>query len=191
MSDLDTRALVERAQAGDTAAYGEIYRRYHHKTYIYVLRRVTHRETAEDITQEVFLRAYRNLASFTWRQDIGAWFTTIARNMVVDHFKSSHNRLTYAVGEQYELDRADGDRRVDPPTVAVVSESTSDMDKALAGLAAAQRRCLALRFGAGLPVEDTARALGINVGAVKSLQYRAMGALRRSPHLAHLGGELR
>lgn len=190
MSDVDTRALVERAQAGDTEAFGEIYRRYNDRVLRTIWGRVGHRQTAEDLAQDVFVRAYRNLGSFTWREDIGAWLTIIARNIVFDHFKSHHNRHSITVGDDNVVfQRTDGDRRGDPPTVAIADDSTAAVGRALADLVPAQRRCLALRFGAGLPEKDAARELGITVGAVKSLQYRAIGALRRSPHLEHLGGE--
>ncbi|MGH3744552.1 MAG: sigma-70 family RNA polymerase sigma factor, partial [Mycobacteriales bacterium] len=86
--------LVARAQAGDAEAFGEIYDRYVDLIYRYIYYRVGSKQLAEDLTSETFLRALRRIGSFTWQgRDVGAWFVTIARNLVTDHYKSSRYRL--------------------------------------------------------------------------------------------------
>ena len=93
-------ALVQLAQAGDAEAFGQIYEEYVDVVYRYVYVRCGSHHLAEDLTAETFVRALRRLDSFTWTgKDIAAWFVTIARNLVVDHVKSSRYRMEVTTGD--------------------------------------------------------------------------------------------
>ena len=82
------------AQAGDMTAFGELFDRYYDIVFRYVLFRMGDRTLAEDVTQETFVRALRRISSVSYQgRDIGAWFVTIARNLIFDHVKSSRYRL--------------------------------------------------------------------------------------------------
>src|SRR5687767_3907471 len=91
----DVIALVEAARDGSPDAFASLYDRYVDRVYRFVLYRVSGDSAlAEDITSEVFLRALRKIKTFTWQgRDVGAWFLTIGRNLVLDHFKSGRFRL--------------------------------------------------------------------------------------------------
>src|SRR3981081_3191216 len=92
--------LVTAAQEGDSAAFGLLYDRYVDVVYRYVLFRMGDRDLAEDVTSETFLRALRRITSVSYQgRDVGAWFVTIARNLVLDHVKSSRFRLEIATAE--------------------------------------------------------------------------------------------
>src|SRR5438552_5545748 len=95
VGDEDVIALVERARDGDPDGFAALYDRYVDRVYRFVLYRVSgDNALAEDITSEVFVRALRKIKGFTWQgRDVGAWFLTIARNLVLDHFKSGRARL--------------------------------------------------------------------------------------------------
>src|SRR5436309_1579852 len=96
----DAWELVHAAQAGDSEAFGLLYDRYVSSVYRYVLFRVGDRTLAEDVTSETFLRALRRISSVSYQgRDLGAWFVTIARNLVLDHVKSSRYRLEVATAE--------------------------------------------------------------------------------------------
>ena len=97
-------SLVRSAQAGDMTAFSELFDRYYDVVFRYVLFRMNDRTLAEDITQETFLRALRRIASVTYQgRDIGAWFVTIARNLIFDHVKSSRYRLESTTSDIVEL----------------------------------------------------------------------------------------
>src|SRR5262245_44706827 len=82
--DLDERSLVQAAQA-DPARFVNLYDRYFHRIYAYVIRRTHSREEAEDITSTVFERAFTNLAKFEWRgAPFIAWLFRIAANAIAD-----------------------------------------------------------------------------------------------------------
>jgi RNA polymerase sigma-70 factor, ECF subfamily len=169
-------ALVARAQSGEADAFGELYDRYVDLIYRYIYYRVGSQALAEDLTSETFLRALRRITSFTWQgRDIGAWFVTIARNLVADHFKSGRYRLEVATSDMLDADRAE-----DGPENAVLdSISNGALLEAVKQLGSDQQECIVLRFLQGLSVAETALAMGKNEGAIKALQYRAVRALGR------------
>lgn len=167
-------ALVEKAQAGDASAFGGLYDRYVDAVFRYVLFRVGDRTLAEDVTSETFLRAFRRIASISYQgRDVGAWFVTIARNIVLDHVKSSRFRLEIATA-----DPDDGRSTESGPEHQVLAQLTHrELLRCVARLGDDQRECIVLRFLQGLSVSETATVMGRNEGAVKALQHRAVRRL--------------
>lgn len=168
--------LVERAQDGEAEAFGRLYDQYSDTVYRYIYYRVGGKATAEDLTSETFLRALRRIGTFTWQgRDFGAWLVTIARNLVADHFKSSRFRLEVTTGEM--LDANEVERS--PEDSVLESLSNAALLDAVRRLNPQQQECVTLRFLQGLSVAETARAMGKNEGAIKTLQYRAVRTLAR------------
>ncbi|MDT0309643.1 sigma-70 family RNA polymerase sigma factor [Streptomyces sp. DSM 44917] len=168
--------LVERAQGGEAEAFGCLYDHYSDTVYRYIYYRVGGRATAEDLTSETFLRALRRIGTFTWQgRDFGAWLVTIARNLVADHFKSSRFRLEVTTGEM--LDANEVERS--PEDSVLESLANSALLEAVRKLNPQQQECVTLRFLQGLSVAETARVMGKNEGAIKTLQYRAVRTLAR------------
>ncbi|GGX87411.1 ECF subfamily RNA polymerase sigma factor, BldN family [Streptomyces fructofermentans] len=168
--------LVERAQAGESEAFGRLYDQYSDTVYRYIYYRVGGKATAEDLTSETFLRALRRIGTFTWQgRDFGAWLVTIARNLVADHFKSSRFRLEVTTGEM--LDANEVERS--PEDSVLESLSNAALLDAVRRLNPQQQECVTLRFLQGLSVAETARVMGKNEGAIKTLQYRAVRTLAR------------
>jgi len=166
--------LVSRAQAGDGEAFGQLFLRYKDMVYRYLYYRVGDQATAEDFTSETFLRALRRIGTITYQgRDIGAWFVTIARNIVFDHAKSARHRLEVTIPETIE--------HTDPgPCLedSVISALTTErLMRALNTLGTDQRECLMLRFIQGMSVTETAEIMGRNSGAIKALQHRAIRKL--------------
>ncbi len=174
-----TLALVQRAQTGDAEAFGELYDRYVDLVYRYIYYRVGTTQLAEDLTSETFLRALRRISSFTWQgRDVGAWFVTIARNLIADHYKSGRYRLELTTDDVSESGAAtlvaDG-----PESSVLEAMQNRVLLEAVKQLNAEQQECIVLRFLQGLSVAETAQAMGKNDGAIKALQYRAIRTLGR------------
>ncbi|AXX34047.1 putative RNA polymerase sigma factor [Actinosynnema pretiosum subsp. pretiosum] len=167
-------ALVRAAQGGDKEAFGALYDRYVDVVYRYVLFRIGDRTLAEDVTSETFLRALRSIGSISYQgRDVGAWFVTIARNIVFDHVKSSRYRLEITTAEL-----ADNREAADGPEQEVLALATSEeLLRCVRQLGDDQRECITLRFIQGLSVAETAAKMGRNEGAVKALQHRAVRRL--------------
>lgn len=172
----DVIELVDQAKQGEPEAFASLYDRYVDRVYRFVLYRVSgDNALAEDITSEVFVRALRKMKTFTWQgRDVGAWFLTIARNLVLDHFKSGKFRL-----EMPGADLGDGSREdvVDPEDQALSRVSQADLYRAIRRLGNEQQEVIYWRFLQSYSVAETAAAMDKTEGAIKALQYRAVKAL--------------
>jgi len=166
--------LVSRAQQGDGEAFGQLYDRYADTVFRFIYFRVNDRTLAEDFTSETFLRALRRIGTISYQgRDIGAWFVTIARNIVLDHVKSARARLEITTADILE-----GKEVAPSPEMAVIDALTSDtLMAAVARLGDEQQECVLLRFVQGLSVSETAAVMGKNDGAIKALQHRAIRKL--------------
>ena len=176
----EVAALVARAQAGEADAFGAIYDRYSETVYRYIYFRVNNTQLAEDLASETFLRALRRISSFSWQgRAFGAWLVTIARNLVVDHFKSGRYRLEIAKPDVLGADTAETDPSTSPESAALEKLTNATLLTAVKKLNPDQQECIVLRFLQGFTVAETARTMGKNEGAVKALQYRAVRTLAR------------
>jgi len=169
-------ALVDLARSGDAEAFGQLYDHYHVSVYRFVYYRVGSVPLAEDLVSETFFRALRSMASFRWQgKDFGAWLMTIARNLTMDHFKSSRTRLEYTTE-----DMSPHDEPAEGPETSVLSSLTNEaLLGALKELPHEQQECLIMRFLQGLSIAETAAVLGRSDGAVKQLQLRGVRNLAK------------
>lgn len=179
---LDER-LVLAAQRGDRAAFGGIYEAYYDRIFRYALARTGSPTEAEDLAAEVFLKAYEAIGSYSARGvPFGAWLFRIAHNLVVDHLRRRSRRPTTTLSDALPLFQAD------PEELVAQGLTIRDIYAAMQEITEAQRQVIALRFGAGLSIAETAQAMKRKEGAIKALQHSAIGALRRC--LAKRGHEL-
>ncbi|HEU5266755.1 MAG TPA: sigma-70 family RNA polymerase sigma factor [Jatrophihabitans sp.] len=166
--------LVRRAQQGDGDAFGQLYDRYVDVVFRFVYFRVNDRTLAEDFTSETFLRALRRITTISYQgRDIGAWFVTIARNIVLDHLKSARHRLETPTADTIERD----DPAPSTEAAVLASLQSQRLMQAVAKLGDEQRECIVLRFVQGMSVSETAAIMGKNDGAIKALQHRAVRKL--------------
>ncbi len=171
---IETWRLVHLAQGGDGHAFGQLYDRYVDTVFRFIYFRLNDRTLAEDYTSETFLRALRRIGTITYQgRDIGAWFITIARNIVLDHLKSARHRLEMTTADIIEP------KEVERSTEATVLDTlqAERQAEAVNKLGDEQRECVMLRFMQGLSVAETATVMGRNDGAIKALQHRAVRKL--------------
>jgi RNA polymerase sigma factor (sigma-70 family) len=167
-------ALVEAAQGGSVAAFERLYRAMASQVVSYLR---WHRVSDPDgLTNDVFAQVHRKISSFQGdEQGFRSWVFTIAHHRMIDDRRRSQ-RQPFVAGEVgVEDHRAMGD--VEDDAFAVLG---SDRVRELLNvLSPDQRAVVLLRVVADLSVEEVARILGKREGAIKALQHRAMGALRR------------
>lgn len=176
-SDDDVQEVVRRAQAGDEAAFADLYERYVDRVYRYVALHVGPGADAEDITEEVFLKMLQAIGGYRWRgAPFSAWLLRIAHNLTVDFWRRQKVRATTPL-EEVSPGSLVADTDLEGSLVFL--SDNLDLKVAMERLTQAQRQVLALRFGADLSVTETAKAMGRNEGAVKVLQYNAIRSLRR------------
>ncbi|MCW2838908.1 MAG: polymerase subunit sigma-70 [Aeromicrobium sp.] len=171
------RALVDLAKEGDAEAFGQLYDHYVTGVFRFVYYRVGSQQLAEDLTSETFVRGLRAIQRFNWQgKDFGAWLTTIARNLVADHFKSSRSRLEI-VSETIPEGKT---HAASPEQEVLALISNEILFEAVSGLPTEQRDCILMRFIQGLSIAQTAAALGRSEGAIKQLQLRAVRSLAKT-----------
>jgi len=166
--------VIERARAGDRAAFAELYDQYVDSVYRYLLYRLREPSDAEDLTSEVFTRAFANIHRYRWQgKSFLAWLYTIARNAVTDRRRRERPTV--------DLDTAYGVAEEGPTAHdrAVLGEQVGALRGAVQHLTAEQQQVLSLRFEQNLSSRDVARMLGKNEGAIRALQFRALGRLRK------------
>jgi len=170
----DEQNLVHRAQHGDKEAFTELYEAYFDKLYRYVVVRIGNKAEAEDMTQQVFVRAYKSISSFRWKGvPFSAWLFRIAHNLMVDFFRKESKRPTVPLEESLLVSDEDPRQTI---------EQRMDIERVMTAtrkLTAAQREVVSLRFAGGLTIAEVARTMGKSEGAVKALQHSAIAALRR------------
>jgi RNA polymerase sigma-70 factor (ECF subfamily) len=176
-------AIVDRARGGDREAFGVLYARYRPQIYTYLWRRTHDRELSEDLTSDVFVRALDRIDSFTWRgRDFGAWLATIARNLLLDHYKSSRYRREVTTGDMYDQDLAVDDIGEEVTEHLARADVLAELRKALGDLTPDQWKCLWLRYWHDLPFDEIGRRMDRNAHAVQILKQRALRKLS-APHI--------
>jgi RNA polymerase sigma-70 factor, ECF subfamily len=173
----DERVLVERAQQNDQEAFAELYEKYFDKIYRYIVFKIGDKFEAEDMTQQVFLKALRSIQSFKWQEvPFSAWLYRIAHNQIVDHLRRNTRRSTSQLEET--ITDCTGSE-ANPQQLVEARLDMEELVTAAKKLTSAQYEVIALRFSSDLPIAEVARLMGKSPGAVKALQHSAILALRR------------
>ncbi|HSL21736.1 MAG TPA: sigma-70 family RNA polymerase sigma factor [Vicinamibacterales bacterium] len=180
MAESDAPAIA-RARAGDADAFRELVDR-HSRAVFRVAYRITGRaEDAEDVVQETFLRAYRQLDRFESRANFGTWLHRIASNCAVDLLRARPAREMAEEPETLERLGGTGTTGASPsPERSVLGGQIRErVSAALAGLTEMERAAFTLRHFEGLSIEEISRTLGLRASATKHSIFRAVRKMRR------------
>ncbi len=176
-------ALVERAKAGDQAAFEVLVKQYERQIFRTALHITQNREDAEDITQDVFVKAYTKLDQFQGNSKFSTWLVRIAVNESLMRLRKRKTSRTVSMDQDVETDEGSIPRdfaewRPNPEQNLSQSELAEILRKTIAGLPPGFRTVFTLRDIENLSTEETAEALGLSVPAVKSRLLRARLQLR-------------
>lgn len=175
--------LVERAKAGDTAAFEKLVRQYDRQIFRTALHITQNREDAEDITQDVFFKAFQKLVQFQGNSKFSTWLVRIAVNESLMRLRRRKTSRTVSMDQDVETEegaipRDFAEWRPNPEQIFSQSELGDILRKTIAGLPPGFRTVFTLRDIENLSTEETASALGLSVPAVKSRLLRARLQLR-------------
>ena len=174
MSD-DEPSLIQLARRGDAAACATLYDRHYDTVYRYCYYHVGDVPLAQDLTGEVFVRMVENLDRFDVRgRPLLAWLYAIARNLIADTYRKSGQAQQLPLNEAQAVGEDTLTQRVELRLLA------EDLVAALTCLTEEQRQVILLKFVLNHNNAEVARMLGKPHGAIKSLQHRALAALRRA-----------
>jgi RNA polymerase sigma-70 factor (ECF subfamily) len=174
---LDERELVEACVGGQPDAFALIVERHQRAVYHLCYRFAGNHEDASDLSQDVFLRAYRGLRGFRGQSSLGTWLYRIAVNVCLN--RASARAVRPEATEPVE-DREHVDRNAESPTERLLKdERAARVRAAIAELPRKQRATLILRVYHEMSHQEIAQVLGSSVGAVKANFFHALGNLKK------------
>ncbi|MGE5223243.1 MAG: RNA polymerase sigma factor [Omnitrophica WOR_2 bacterium] len=174
--EIGDNQLLKEAQGGDAEAFGLLYERYFLAIFRFLYAHLDSCLDAEDLAEEVFLRAWKALPGYHERGlPFSAFLFRIAHNVLIDHYRSSRRSETDLTVEEAFLPDYDSD----PGDLAVTNLEGREIRRMMEQLREDYRTVLLARFISGLSPEETAQAMGKSVGAVRVLQHRALAALKK------------
>lgn len=165
--------LVRRAITGDSEAFAQLYDAYVPRVYRYIYFRVTEDAATEDLTSQVFLKAWESLDRYEMGSSpFAAWLYMIARNLVIDYYRTKK--------ESVPLEDVHILTHNETPVEEVEARfDLQAMRDALQFLTDEQQQVLILKFIAGLPNENIAKIMNKREGAVRALQMRALQTMAK------------
>lgn len=186
---MEDRKLVELAQEGSEEAFSELVRMYKSKVFGMALNFTRDRETADDLSQEIFLKAYLALPKFRFRSEFGTWLYRVALNQVRDFLRKKGRVKEVSLEDIGEISVSDD---------GIEKREREREEERMKGLVHAQvetlpakyRIVLTLRDIQGLAYDEISRVLKVSPGTVDSRLHRARKMLRKklAPHLSPEGG---
>jgi RNA polymerase sigma-70 factor (ECF subfamily) len=184
--ELTDSVAVAQARDGDSGAFRVLVERHSRNLFRLAYRMTGHQEDAEDVVQETFLRAYRQLAKFDDRASFGTWLYRIAANCSLDLIRArkrrSENRENHDSSEEGAPDpmQSLADGAPTPERLALSSEVERRVAGALDDLSEMERAAFVLRHYEGMCIDDISRTLGVQPNAAKHSIFRAVQKLRRA-----------
>jgi RNA polymerase sigma-70 factor (ECF subfamily) len=177
LEDLDERELVDACRAGRPGAFDLVVERHRRAVYLLCYRFVGSHEDASDLSQDVFLHAFRGLRSFRGQSTLATWLYRIGVNVCLNRVgaKDTLRRLTEPIETQQFVDA----RAELPSDLMLRHERTARVRAAIAQLPRKQRATLILRTYHEMSHQEIADVLGSSVGAVKANFFHALGNLKK------------
>jgi RNA polymerase sigma-70 factor (ECF subfamily) len=174
LEGLDDAELVAACLEGASGAFDAIVERHRRAVYQLCYRFVGNHEDASDLSQDVFIRAYRGLRNFRGQASLGTWLYRIGVNACL-------NRVSVKTPESEPIERREHvDTRAESPSERMLrSERSTLVRAAIAKLPPKQRAALILRMYHEMPHQEIAATLGISVGAVKANVFHALQSLKK------------
>lgn len=170
--------LFSKARQGDSKAFEEVYRIYFKPVFRYIFLRVEDKATAEDLTQDVFLKIFKYNGFFEDRgKDPLAFFFVSARNVLFDYLKEKKKIFTEEIGDNLKENLQD--EKGDQEEFLIKNEEIKRLNLVLSDLSEEQKEVVSLRFFGELSFRQIAEITGKNEEAVRQIQSRALKLLRR------------
>ena len=165
-------ALVDRARQKDADAFGLLYDRFQPEIVRYLAHRTGDPDTAEDLAQQVFLKAWQAIPRYEARGvPFKAWLYRMAHNQMVDYFRTRRPTA--------DLEGIDQPEEAEAESIVLAAEMSAALERALSRLSEDHRQVLTLRFLMEKSAKEIGEIMGRKEVTVRGLQMRAMQALRR------------
>ena len=175
-------ATVSRARAGDSDAFRLLVEQHSRLVFRVAYRMTGNEHDADDVVQETFLRAYKQLGRFEERANFGTWLHRVAVNCALDLLRSRGRLDRHYGGDPEEAEMMGAIRSSDPQQdrLLLSAELRNQVTAAMEKLSGNERTAFVLRHFEGMPVEEIGKTLGIQVNAAKHTIFRAVRKLREA-----------
>lgn len=182
MSDRE-KGLLERAKAGDIAAFEQLIESYQKKIFNIALRMLGNYDDAGDLSQEVLIRIYKSIGSFKEQSSFSTWIYRITTNVCLDEIRKRKNRKIISLDEEIRLEDGEMKRQIEseepsPEETAEAKDLKKIVNDAIGKLSEEHRIVIVLRDLQGLSYEEIAEVLKCPEGTVKSRINRGRQALK-------------
>lgn len=168
----DDEQLINQVKNGDAEAFGVLYEQYAEVIFRYIYSHLDNRLDAEDLTEEIFFRAWKALPKYDERGlPFSAFLFRIARNSLIDYYRK--HKVVQSIDDLELRSHETG-----PEETVAASIESHDLRKTIAELREDYRNVLIFRFLSGLSPDETAQVMQRSVGAVRVLQHRALSSLK-------------
>jgi len=168
---------VDRAQRGDREAFRQIVEQHSRAVFRLAYRMTSSQPDAEDIVQETFLRAWKQLGRYDGRAALGTWLHRICANCSLDHLRRRKGERMDVAADSVAEPRSESPS---PERIALSLEIGAILHPALDELTAMERAAFVMRHYEGLAIEEISRALGVEANAAKHSVFRAVQKLRKA-----------
>jgi RNA polymerase sigma-70 factor (ECF subfamily) len=172
LGESDHTYLIDKARNGDFDAYGELYDIYLNRIYKYVFYQVRDKMTAEDLTQEIFMKAWKALTTYKGKGlTFSAWLYRIANNHVIDHFRANKRKrnLDKQLAANIEMKEHNPEAQ----------QIQNDLLRAISSLPPEQKQLIILKFVEDLDNKEIEHIMHKGQGAIRIMQMRALASLRK------------
>jgi len=173
MIELSDKELVVLAIKGDMKAFEQLVSLYEKPIFRYILRFVTHKENAEDLVQETFIKIFRSLKSFDPEYKFKTWIFTVATNTVYDWLRKAKNNKELFIIDDPDINF----ETIDDRFSYKLTEDKELIDNALKNIKPVYQSVIVLYYRDGLSYQEIAEVLKVPINTVKTYMYRAKEAL--------------
>jgi RNA polymerase sigma-70 factor (ECF subfamily) len=175
----DEQTLIRKAKNGDQAAFTRLVKMYQRRVYTLVYRFCRDHDTADELAQETFVKAYTSLGSFREEFKFASWILTIATNLAINHLKRSKRQVSID-SEPIAAMLVDPSPSSDPVKSIIDRELMEKLESEVDKLPPDFKAVFILRVHEELSYEEIARKLGIELGTVMSRLFRARARLKKA-----------
>jgi RNA polymerase sigma-70 factor (ECF subfamily) len=169
----EVNRLVEKAIRGDAEAFGSIYDVFIDRIYQYVYYRVRNKDDAEDITQQVFVKAWKAIKRYKiTSKPFIAWLLRISQNLIKDFYRT--RKITSYIDPEFEMPG----NEISPEKQAELQYDQKELRRIISGLPEEQQQVIMMKFIEGFSYPEIAASLQKSEGAVRVIQHRALKKMR-------------
>lgn len=172
MTDEELKNWLQKAQSGDQDAFGRIYDHFADKIYRFIYFRVGHKEVAEDVLSDTFVKSWQKINQINSPAALSGWLYQIAKNNIIDYYRLKKELVALSEVEEFLEDEASAVDSVN------LSLQQNKILKVLTQLPLDQQEVIKYRFFEDLTNEEIAYVMGKTEGAVRVLQHRAITKLK-------------